>query len=287
MPYLDHVRICNAYDPAGVLPFVVDGERVGWIAPDVQDEMRARRDVFAVERDRVALVPALRAPAEREAAVNGALRHLAGTKGVGPWRGEPFAVAPRIDRPPLFRVERCLIPVLGVRGYGIHLNGWVPAPDGDPAGIRMWIAKRALADRTFPGKLDHMVAGGHAAGYAVAETMIKEAEEEAGVPHALALTARPTGIVSYRVAMSGGIREDVLFAYDLALPPGFVPVNRDGEVMEFALWPVRQVMQRVRDTLDFKFNVPLVLMDFFIRHGLLGPDDADYEALCLGLRLRD
>jgi hypothetical protein len=43
-------------------------------------------------------------------------------------------------------------------------------------------------------------------------------------------------------------------------------------------------MDRVATTRDFKFNCNLVLIDFFVRHGLIGPDDPDYEAICRGLR---
>ena len=34
----------------------------------------------------------------------------------------------------------------------------------------------------------------------------------------------------------------------------------------------------------FKFNCNLVLIDFFVRHGLIGPEDPDYVAICRGLR---
>ena len=37
----------------------------------------------------------------------------------------------------------------------------------------------------------------------------------------------------------------------------------------FELWPIARVMQTVRDTDDFKFNVNLVLIDLFRRQGLI------------------
>jgi hypothetical protein len=40
----------------------------------------------------------------------------------------------------------------------------------------------------------------------------------------------------------------------------------------------------LRNTDRFKFNVPLVLIDFFIRHGFLSPDnEPDYPELVRGL----
>ena len=43
-------------------------------------------------------------------------------------------------------------------------------------------------------------------------------------------------------------------------------------------------MERVRDTSEFKYNCNLVLIDFFVRHGLIEPDDPDYLAIVAGLR---
>ena len=40
----------------------------------------------------------------------------------------------------------------------------------------------------------------------------------------------------------------------------------------------------VADTNEFKYNCNLVLIDFFVRHGLYGPDDPDYLAVVQGLR---
>jgi hypothetical protein len=58
------------------------------------------------------------------------------------------------------------------------------------------------------------------------------------------------------------------------LPADFRPVPADGEVESFELWPVARVLAAVRETDDFKFNVPLVLIDFFLRHGLVGGTEA-------------
>ena len=81
---------------------------------------------------------------------------------------------------------------------------------------------------------------------------------------------------------------DVLFCYDLELPRDFTPKNTDGELVAFTLEDARDVIARVRDSDDFKFNVNLVLIDFALRHGLISPDDPEYLDLVTGLRrLRD
>jgi hypothetical protein len=70
-----------------------------------------------------------------------------------------------------------------------------------------------------------------------------------------------------------GMRRDTLHVFDLDLPEGFVPRPNDGEVERFELWPIAQVFAAVRDTDAFKFNVNLVLIDLFLREGLIPPSD--------------
>ena len=74
-----------------------------------------------------------------------------------------------------------------------------------------------------------------------------------------------------------GIRDDVLYVYDLELPADFMPVNSDGEIVHFELMPADRVVERVRTTDDFKFNVNLVILDFALRHGLIAVDDPEYH----------
>ena len=71
-----------------------------------------------------------------------------------------------------------------------------------------------------------------------------------------------------------GLRRDRIFCYDLDLSEDFAPVPADGEVESFALWPATRVLTAMRDTDDFKFNVPLVLIDCCIRHGLIAGEAA-------------
>ncbi len=97
----------------------------------------------------------------------------------------------------------------------------------------------------------------------------------------------PVGAVSYRCERPEGLRDDVFFCYDLELPEDFTPANQDGEVESFALWPIDEVLARIRDTDDFKFNVNLVVLDLAIRLGLITPDEPDYQEIWEGLRLSE
>jgi len=55
-----------------------------------------------------------------------------------------------------FSLERAAAPYFGIKGYGVHMNGYVER-DGQKL---LWIGKRSLSKSTYPGMLDHLVAGG-------------------------------------------------------------------------------------------------------------------------------
>jgi hypothetical protein len=73
--------------------------------------------------------------------------------------------------------------------------------------------------------------------------------------------------------------------FDLELPEDFTPQANDGEVHSFELWPVGRVFETVRDTVEFKYNCNLVLIDFFVRHGMLSADDPQFIPIVAGLRM--
>jgi 8-oxo-dGTP pyrophosphatase MutT (NUDIX family) len=150
------------------------------------------------------------------------------------------------------------------------VNGLVRRSDG----VHVWIARRAADKLLDPGKLDHIVAGGVPAGLTPAETLVKEAAEEAAIPASVAGEAVPVARISYAMERDEGLRRDVLHCYDLELPADFHPHAADGEVEAFELWPIARVMQTVRGTDDFKFNVNLVMIDLFLREGLVGGREA-------------
>ena len=123
-------------------------------------------------------------------------------------------------------------------------------------------------------------------GTGIVENMIKEAGEEAGIPESLAQQARPVGAVSYVASAEAGqaVKRDVLFTFDLELPPDFTPVATDGEVQSFELRHVHDVMETVAFTDRYKTNCNLVLIDFFFRHGLLDPGAPGFLELLAALR---
>jgi 8-oxo-dGTP pyrophosphatase MutT (NUDIX family) len=278
MSFADHIRACNNYDAARAIPLVAGDKRIGWLRRDNAAALARFPRVFAVGPDRVGLV------AEGDvdtvsAAVDEVVEALVVDNLVPKWRNETFDVMPRWGDQPVFRLDRGAVPFFGVRAYGVHLNGY----RRDRGKLHLWIGRRAPDKRVAPDKLDNIVAGGVGNGYGIAATLVKEADEEAAIPAGLIGRAVPAGAVSYRMETELGIRDDVLFVYDLELPAGFVPQNRDGEIVDFALMPAESVVERVRTSDDFKFNVNLVILDFAVRHGLLQVEDPEYLAVASGL----
>lgn len=261
-------------------PFVVDSERVGWITHELASTLAEFSEVFEVAPEAVRLRAALSSFELRSAALAAVLRELAARGIVRGWRDELYPVATSFSAAPKLQMERAAIPLFGVRAYGVHLNGFVRRPDG----LHMWIARRSRHKPAYPGMLDNLVAGGQPIGVGLFDNLVKECAEEADIPASLARQARAVGLISYCMEEPEALLPDVQFCFDLELPQEFVPSNTDGEVDGFYLWPIERVSELVRDTREFKFNVNLVILDFLIRHGQLGPEHPDYIEIAQGLR---
>jgi len=255
--FLRHIRACNnAVLPGDRLAFRLGPDQVGWVP--------ARHAAALAELGcRVGQAVVLDAPD----ALPG-LARAAAARGLCRWRDEAFDVRADPDGPVLSRIDRGALPLFGIQAAGVHLNGLVRGRDG----LYLWVARRAADKQLDPGKLDHLVAGGVPAGLTPLATLVKEAAEEAAMPAELAATARPVAVLAYAMERAEGLRRDRLYCYDLDLPDSFIPQAADGEVESFELWPIGRVMDAVRDTDAFKFNVSLVLIDLFQRLGLVsGP----------------
>jgi hypothetical protein len=279
MSLLDRIAYSRHRDAARFRPFVVADRRVGWIGDALADRLRGFPATFAVDERAVRLVDALTAFDSRSGAVAEVVHRLREEGWFPGWRDEVFPVGTAFHAPPLLQLERAAARHFGIRCYCVQLNGLVEG-EGE---LQMWIARRALSKPIGPGKLDQIVGGGVPAGMALRACLIKECAEEASIPAALAAQARPVGAVAY-LRQEGDISDDeVMFNYDLALPPGFTPVNADGEVAGFELWPASRVKAVLSDTDDVIFDVALCLIDCLIRHGIVGPADPHYIDIAEGL----
>lgn len=266
MSFLDHIRACNAHDLSGFRRFELDGQPVGWIRHALAEDLAAALPGFIATPQRLTMAPEIAGFAARSALLDRAARRLVEQGVISPLRGEHYPVGTGWGVPPLAQLDRAAVAVFGTESYGLHVNGFVRGADG---GLSLWVATRARNRAIAPGQYDNMVAGGQPIGLSLADNLLKEAQEEAGLDAALVRRATPVGALRYCLETPEGLKRDRLFLYDLELPRDVVPVNTDGEVESFALRSLDWVAESVRETLNWKFNVTLVIIDFLIRHGYL------------------
>ncbi|OAY85155.1 Nudix hydrolase 20, chloroplastic [Ananas comosus] len=301
--FFERVRTCNRGSElkSEFVPFFVEEQIVGYVHKGFVEHLRKFNDVITVSLgnngrnfgEHITLHPSLRAPDDRTIAVGNIIKCLGEL--IPGIRNELYPVTSSYGMPVFFSLERAAAPYFGIKAYGVHMNGYVEK-DGQKF---LWIGKRSDTKPTFPGMLDHLVAGGLPYGITCKENVIKECEEEAGIPRSISNNAIPVGAVSYTDIEGYRYKRDVLFCYDLRLPADFIPKNEGefyflvfsapnyGEVDSFRLVPVSHVANIIQTTEFFKQNCNLVIIDFLFRHGYINPDSCGYLQLLQSLRSGD
>ncbi|KAL4821396.1 NUDIX hydrolase domain-like protein [Aspergillus spinulosporus] len=191
------------------------------------------------------------------------------------WRNELYPVYGP-DGEFLLEMERSASPLFGIVAYGIHATAYVE----DEEGLKLWVPRRSKTKQTYPSMLDNTVAGGMSTGEKPFECLVREAMEEASLPEdVVRANATATGCVSYtytRDSRAGGetdlVQPEVEYVYDIKLPADVVPKPNDTEVEEFCLLTVEETKKALANG-EFKPNCAVVLIDFFLRHGILTPEN--------------
>ena len=125
--------------------FLLDGACHASRLPDIQ-----------VTPEQVTLDQSLSTPETRTKAVATVMAQLRDSGVITGWRDELFPVSESFSAEPLLLVERAAASMFGIKAYGVHINGYVKRADGSMA---MWVARRSKTKQTWPGMLDHIVAG--------------------------------------------------------------------------------------------------------------------------------
>ncbi|MDD3183089.1 MAG: DUF4743 domain-containing protein [Alphaproteobacteria bacterium] len=271
--FLRHVHFCTRHDLGRFVPFYTAGKPVGWVRKDLEAVWQ-RLDGFVWGASGLTLHPQPDTIETRSEALVRAAKALSDRHRLA-LHGEIYPVIQNWGDDSLARIDRAAIPWLGIKGCGVHLNGYVRRPDG----LSFWVGERSSSCRVDPGKLDLMVGGGLPLGLSIQENLNKEAWEEAGMPVQVACRARRVSTLSYKVEMMCGLRNDTLFIHDLELPESFVPHNTDGEVGAFHLLPAQEVAEIIRTTDRFKFNCNLVMIERLLAHNIITEADDEYESL--------
>lgn len=284
---LYRIRQVNQQTPPTCVEFSVDGVVLGKVSPAMADIL-VETSTFEMDSSHPNVLTLSSTAGttcdSRTRAVQSVMQVLRERGLVKGWRDELYPISNGFHEKPIFLMERAAVPVLGGLEYGVHINGLVKQEDGSDA---MWIGRRSSTKSKYPGMLDHMVAGGQPAGLSLMDNVVKECEEEAGIPeHVTRAGIHSTGAISYETFGRDRVNRAVLFCYDLYLPPGFCPKPVDGEVDEFFLWDLSQIKESFSP--DFpdpiKPNCYPVIIDYMMRKGHISPDSAGFLQILRELR---
>jgi len=256
------------FDRALHLPFVIGGERVGWIRASDVPLLTRWPDVFDIDAQRVLLSPQFDSVNLRSAALGSVIGALAAEGRIPGWRDETYAIRNAFDASPLAYIERAASRFFGTMTYAVHLNGVVEYVDRAP---QLWIARRSETKATDPGMLDNVVAGGIGWGFSLAETIVKECWEEAGIPEEIAARAVAGRTAHVLQSLPEGTQAEQIFIYDLALPEDFAPRNQDGEVGEHRLARIEDVAQAIEEG-AMTVDASLATLDCMLRRRWIDED---------------
>ncbi|KAI0843361.1 hypothetical protein F5Y06DRAFT_283906 [Hypoxylon sp. FL0890] len=174
-------------------------------------------------------------------------------------------------------MERFASALFGITSQGSYITAYTKAADGT---MKLWIARRAAHLYTSPGMLDATVAGGIRADSNPLDTVIHEADEEASLPENLVRErTRSVGVLTYLCVTGanfpgekGLVIPDIIYLHDLELPSDVIPKPHDDEVEVFYSMTVGEVQKALLNG-EFKPDSAAVLIDFFIRHGIIRADN--------------
>ena len=267
------IQAARSFRPDRHLPFLVGGERVGWIAQEDAGLLQRWPRVFQISGSAVQLATALDSVESRSAALAPVIRALADGGRIRGWRDETYAIRNGFDAPPLALIERAAARFFGTLSFAVHGNGIV-APSG--AAPRLWIARRSLRKPIDPGLYDNVVGGGIGWGYGIGETLVKECQEESGIPAALAGQARAGRSVQVLAQHADGVQWERIYVYDLPLPEDFIPSSQDGEVSEHRLVSIDEVQELIAAG-AMTVDASLATLDWLLRGGHVDSDSARFS----------
>lgn len=266
---------------------------LGYMLPSVAEVFRGVPNWDINDDDRILTLTVGTNADERSEAIKNTLLALKETghfKVLQKWRNELYAVYGR-GRELLFNLDRSASPLFGVVTYGVHMSAYTKSKEGE---LKIWVPRRARSKQTYGGMLDNAVAGGMASGESAFECIVRESAEEASLPDDLIRSkVKSCGTVTYfhiRTEKAGGetrlLQPECQYIYDIELPEDVVLKPGDGEAEEFYLWSVEEVQEAMKKG-EFKPNCALVMLDFFIRHGILtAENEKDYIEIVSRLHRR-
>ncbi len=218
------VRRAQQLPPAGSRPVTIAGRVGGWIGAGALAAIASLPGV-RIEPEAAHLTAAPGAGLGLDAVLQGVARALRDAGCIRSWRDELLDVV--AEGRQLGRIERGAVRPLGLLTQAVHLNAW--SPDG-----RLWVARRALDKSTDPGLWDTLSGGLVAASEDPESALLRETHEEAGLPAVALASHGPLRMVlRMHRRLPDGYQVETVLLSDCVLDGAAVPVNLDGEVLEF------------------------------------------------------
>ncbi|CEL08756.1 hypothetical protein ASPCAL11901 [Aspergillus calidoustus] len=223
------------------------------------------------------------------------------------WRNETFPIysttTPGKSKIRLLEIERSASALFGILTSGVQLTAYTTDPVTNE--LKIWIARRSRKKQTYAGMLDSAAAGGLESGMNPLEGVVREAVEEASLgENVVRKGVRCVGALSYYHVMPpspsspsltepvsdgmkdgeeevGFLQPEIEYIYELHLDSTTQPKPGDSEVEGFYLWGVEEVKAALLRG-EFKLNSAIVVIDFFVRHGVItAENESDYvEIVC-------
>ncbi|SLM40315.1 thiamine pyrophosphokinase [Lasallia pustulata] len=265
--YTFHLQDSNA-TVGYILPWVVEKMpwSSAWTIDHKQKRITPRPRYYSLDEQNTVIAETL-----QEARARGIFKVLKG------WRDELYPIYGSAAQ---ISLERAGAALFGIVTFGVHMTVYVKTTEG----MKIWVPRRARNKQTYGGMLDNSVAGGISTGEKPLDSLVREAAEEASLPEDLVRKdAKACGLVTYfyiQDERAGGetdlLQPECQYVYDLEVEEGVVLKPGDNEVENFSLWSVAEAQKALAEG-QFKPNCAAVLLDFFVRHGILtAENERDY-----------
>ncbi len=240
---VDHVR----------WPFEIENDIVGSVRPDDARWLAQHIPGLVLEDECLSLAPYCSTDSPSVLAL--IAQALRDQGRLGKWRNELLRVNGDSGQTRGF-IERAAVRPLGISTVSVNIiayaaNVSIASTQSEQEPIAMWVQKRAWDKDTDPG-LWTTCAGGLAAGdESLLVSLAREVQEEAGFD-LTALQDAGHNIVrrpSFRTRRNipEGLLIEEVMCWDITLPIEMTPINQDGEVETFELWPVEKVIAGIVD----------------------------------------
>ncbi|KAF2246947.1 hypothetical protein BU26DRAFT_521326 [Trematosphaeria pertusa] len=173
-------------------------------------------------------------------------------------------------------ISRTASAIFGIAVRGVHMIVYKRTAGH----MKIWVPRRAPTLFSYPDLLDSAVGGGVRADESPFQAMIHEADEEASItgPY-LKDNVRSCGALTYMSVTDGRtgyekglLVPEVVYVYELEAPEDMELKPNDDEVGRYDLMDVDQIARELKAK-RFKPSAAAVMVDFFIRHGIITDDN--------------